>query len=171
MKTLVCIVALMCLSCTVLLAQSSDSSAAKPDTAAGGSKKGLPCAKANPASGYAAPVKLPGRKEKEREIKVYNVDSAPPHDEKHDPVCLSKSGDDAILWVSGSSKKFKVTIHAAKDQDSTCGQHPFKKGPPNEIGDGYFSGSLGDVPLNCVYDVEFQFEGGEKSDPHIQTTP
>jgi hypothetical protein len=169
MKTLVCIAALMCLSCTVLLAQSSDSSAAKPDTTDHGSKKGLPCAKANPASGYAAPVRLPGSK---RQINVYDVASAVPPGEKHDPVCLSKKGDDSILWVSGLSKTFKVTIHAAKDQDSQCGQHPFKKEPPNEIGDGYFSGSLrGDVPDFCVYDVEFQTDGGQVSDPHIQTTP
>jgi hypothetical protein len=152
MKTLVCIAALMWLSCTILLAQSSDRSQ---------------CATPNPASGYASPVKLPKSK---REIKVYNVDYVENH--PHDPVCLSKIADDAIIWASGSSKKFKIKIHAAKDQLPDCKQHPFLKDPPTDTVDGYFSGSLNpNVPNFCVYEVEFQIEGGQVSDPHIKTVP
>ena len=52
------------------------------------------------------------------------------------------------------------------------GQHPFLKDPPTDIVDGYFSGSLKPtVPNFCVYEVEFQIEGGQVSDPHIRTTP
>lgn len=152
MKNVLCIAALMWMSCTMLLAQSTDTSR---------------CATPNPASGYASPVKLPKSK---REIKVYNVDYVETH--PHDPVCLSKTADDAILWVSGSSKKFKIKIHAAKDQASNCKQHPFLKDLPTDIGDGYFSGSLDPmVPNYCVYEVEFQIEGGQVTDPHIKTVP
>jgi hypothetical protein len=153
MKTLVCIAALMWLSCTSLLAQSSDK---------------LQCPTANPAVGYAPPVKLPKSK---REIKVYNVDYKEIN-EKHDPVCLSESADDTIIWVSGSSKKFKIKIRAAKDQLPNCMQHPFLKDPPTDTVDGYFSGSLNPrVPNFCTYEVEFQIEGGQVSDPHIKKAP
>jgi len=159
MKPLVCVAAIVWLSCAVLLAQSSDN--------AYGSKQGLPCATPNPASGYAPPTKLPKSK---REIKVYNVDY--PETGPHNPVCLSVMADDAMLWASGSSKKFKIRIHAAKDQDPKCGQHPFLKAPPTDITDGYFSGSLNPVvPAYCVYDVEFPTGNGQVSDPHIQTVP
>ena len=151
MKKVVCIAALMWLSCTMLLAESSDTSR---------------CATPNPASGYASPIKLPKSK---REIKAYNVDYV--ETQPHDPVCLSKSADDAIIWLSGSSKKFKIKIHgAAKDQSPNCKQHPFLKDPPTETVDGYFSGSLDPmVPSDCVYEVEFQIEGGQVLDPHIKT--
>jgi hypothetical protein len=152
MKKIVCIAVLMWLSCTTLLAQSSDTSR---------------CATANPASGYASPVKLP---KSEREIKAYNVDYV--ETRAHDPVCLSKKADDAIIWASGSSKKFKIKIHAAKDQAPNCKQHPFLKDPPTDTVDGYFSGSLDPmVPNYCVYEVEFQIQGGQVSDPHIKTVP
>lgn len=152
MKKIVCLASLMWLSCTMLLAQSSDTSR---------------CATPNPASGYASPVKLPKSK---REIKVYNVDYV--EAQPHNPVCLSKSADDAIVWASGSSKKFKIKIHAAKDQASNCKQHPFLKDPPTDTVDGYFSGSLDSmVPDYCVYEVEFQIEGGQAPDPHIKTVP
>jgi hypothetical protein len=37
---------------------------------------------------------------------------------------------------------------------------------------GLYSGPLkADVPNNCVYEVEFQVEGGQVMDPHIKTGP
>ena len=167
MKPLVCISAFVWLSCAVLLAQSTNSSDAQYGRGDSGSKQGLPCAKPNPASGYAPSMKLPKSK---RAVNAYNVDYAEPY--PHDPVCLSKSADDTILWISGSSKKFKIKIHPEKDQDRNCGQHPFQKDPPSDVVDGLFSGSLNpSVPNYCVYEVEFQVADGPVSDPHIQTTP
>jgi hypothetical protein len=166
MKSLVCIATLVCLSCVVLLARHSDNSTARPEVANDGANQGLRCAAANPASGYASHVNLPDSK---REINVYNVDH--PESGKHDPICLSKKADDTILWVSGSSKKFKMKISVEKDQDPMCGQQPFVKDPPNDTVDGYFSGSLKTVPDYCLYDVKFQTEDAKISDPHIQTTP
>jgi hypothetical protein len=167
MKSLVCMSALVWLSCGVLLAQNTDNSAGQPGTGNNGSMQALPCATPNPASGYTPPIKLPKSR---REIKGYNVDY--PETGHHNPVCLSKSADDAILWVSGSSKKFKMKIHPEKGQDSNCGQHPFLKDPPSDLTDGVFSGSLNpNVPNYCVYDVEFQMADGPVTDPHIQTTP
>jgi hypothetical protein len=155
MKPLVCVSAFVWLSCAVLLAQSN------------GSKQGLPCATPNPASGYAPPIKF---RDSNRKINVYNVDNLDTG--KHNPVCLSKKGDDAMLWVSGSSKKFKIKFHPWPGADPGCGQHPFQIDPPPDLGDGWFSGSLNPkVPDYCVYDVEFKFDGGGVSDPHIQTTP
>ena len=168
MKTLVCIAALVCLSCAAPLAQSSDSSAATPETVNKGSRQG-PCATPNPGFGYVSDLKLA---KSPRGIKVYNVDYPDTH--KHDPICLSKKADDAILWLSGSSKKFKLKVYAAKDQEDAekCGPHPFLKDPPTDTTDGYFSGSLKpDVPDYCVYEVEFQIEGGKVSDPHIRVDP
>jgi len=166
MKTLVCIAMLVYLLCTVLFALGSGSSEAKPEAVSQGSKQGLPCAAANPAAGYAGHVKLPDSK---RELNVYNVDH--PETDKHDPICLSKKADDTIVWLSGSSKKFKMKISVEKDQDPMCGQQPFLKEPPADTVDGYFSGSLKQVPGYCLYNVQFQLEGGQASDPHIQTTP
>jgi len=167
MKPLVCVSAFVWLSCAVLLAQSNDSSAAQYGKDNNGSTKGLPCATPNPASGYAPQIKF---RDSKRKFNVYNVDNqAPP---QHDPVCLSKKGDDTILWVSGSSKKFKIKIHPRPGADPGCGQHPFQKDPSPDLGDGWFSGSLNPkVRDYCVYDVEFKFDGGGVSDPHIQTTP
>jgi hypothetical protein len=160
MKTLVCIAALVWLSCAVLLAQSSDSSSPK---------QGLPCAKPNPEFGYASNLRLP---KSERVIKIYNVDYPETH--KHDPICLSKHAFDTIFWVSGSGKKFKLKISpdVAKDRDPKCGHHPFVTDPPTNTIDGHFSGPLKpDLPDHCLYEVEFQTEGGQVSDPHIQTGP
>ena len=164
MKTFVCFVAL---TCAMLFAQSTESSSAESGGGSNGSKEDPSCATPNPASGYASPVKLPNSK---REVKVYNVDYMETH--PHQPVCLSKMADDTMLWASGSSKKFKIKIYAAKNQDPHCEQHPFLKAPPTETVDGYFSGSLKPtVPNFCVYEVEFQLESGQVSDPHIRTTP
>jgi hypothetical protein len=157
MKTLVCIIALVC-SCTVLLAQSSASPSPEQDPS---------CAKPNPEFGYASNLKLP---KSERMIKIYNVDYPETH--KHYPICLSKSAYDAIFWVSSSGKKFKLKVYLAKDQDPKCGKHPFVTEPPSEETDGYYSGSLNpDVPNDCVYEVEFQVRGGPVTDPHIKTRP
>ena len=157
MKTLVCIIALVW-SSAVLLAQSSDSSSPEQD---------LPCAKPNPEFGYSSNLKLP---KSERVIKVYNVDYPETH--KHDPICLSKGAHDAIFWVSASGKRFKLKIYLAKDQDQKCGKHPFVTEPPSEDIYGHFSGPLKpDVPNYCVYEVEFQTEGGQVTDPHIKTGP
>lgn len=169
MKPLVCISAFVWLSCALLLGQSTDSSGPHYGKGDSGSKQGLPCAKPNPASGYAPSIKLPKAK---REVNAYNVDYAEPY--PHNPVCLSKSADDTILWISGSSKKFKIKIRPEKDppQDPNCGQHPFQKDPPSDVVDGLFSGSLNpSVPNYCVYEVEFEVEGKSPADPHIQTTP
>jgi hypothetical protein len=156
MKTLVCVIALVW-SCTVLLAQSSDSSSSDS------------CAKPNPGFGYASNLKLP---KSERVIKIYNVDYPETH--KHDPICLSKRANDSIFWVSDSGKKFKLKIYLAKDQDQRCGKHPFVTEPPSEGTEiyGHFSGPLkADVPNNCLYELEFQVEGGQVTDPHIKTGP
>jgi hypothetical protein len=151
MKTLVCIVALVW-SCPVLLAQSSDSSS---------------CAKPNPGFGYASDLKLP---KSARAIKIYNVDYPETH--KHDPICLSKRALDSIFWVSASGKKFKLKIYLAPDQDQSCGKHPFVTDPASDDMYGLYSGPLkADVPNNCVYEVEFQVEGGQVMDPHIKTGP
>jgi hypothetical protein len=158
MKTLVCIAALVWLSCAVLLAQTSDSSSPK---------QGLPCAKPNPEFGYSSNLRLP---KSEREIKIYNVDH--PETDKHDPICLSKIAYDTIFWVSVSGRRFILKIYVAKDQDPKCGRHPFLTAPPTDKIDGYFSGALKpDVPNYCVYEVEFQTKDGQVSDPHIQTVP
>ena len=163
MKSLVCVAALVCLSCTVLFAQSSGNSAQTSGSIDSGSKEG--CATPNPASGYAPPTKLPKSK---REINVYNVDYPEPY--PHPPICLSKMADDTLLWVSGSSKRFKIKIYLEKGQNPNCGQHPFRKEPPSDTVDGWFSGSLNpSVPDNCLYEVEFQLDGGTTSDPHIRT--
>lgn len=167
MKPLVCISAFVWLSCAVLLAQTSASSGAPSGKDNNGSTQGLPCATPNPASGYAPSIKLP---KSDRKINSYNIDY--PETGRHNPVCLSKKADDTMLWISGSSKKFKIKIHPAKDQDPNCGQHPFQKDPPSDVVDGLFSGSLNpSVPNYCVYEVEFQVVDGPVSDPHIQTTP
>jgi hypothetical protein len=43
---------------------------------------------------------------------------------------------------------------------------------PSEDIYGHFSGPLKpDVPNYCVYEVEFQTEGGQVTDPHIKTGP
>jgi hypothetical protein len=154
MKILVCIIALAC-SCSVLLAQSSDSPSAEQ------------CAKPNPGFGYASDLKLP---KSARVIKIYNVDYPETH--KHDPICLSKSAHETIFWVSTSGKKFKLKIYLAQDQDQKCGKHPFVTEPPSEDTYGHFSGPLKpDVPDNCVYELEFQAEDGQVTDPHIKTGP
>src|SRR5262249_42232114 len=164
MKILVCFAAL---TCAILFVQSTDSSAGKSGAGSNGSNEDPSCATPNPASGYASPLKLPNSK---REIKVYNVDYV--ETRPHKPVCLSKMADDTMLWASGSSKKFKIKIYAAKNQDPHCEQHPFLKAPPTETVDGYFSGSLKPtVPNFCEYEVEFQLESGQVSDPHIRTGP
>jgi len=168
-KPLVCISALVWLSCAVLLGQEANSSGTQYGKGDRGSKQGFPCAKANPATGYAPPTKFP---KSNRNINLYNSDG--PYPDHHDPVCLSKRADDAILWISAKSKKFKIIISPAKDppQDPNCGQHPFQKAPPTEFGDGWFSRSLNpSVPNYCVYDVKFEGEDGGGTDPHIQTTP
>jgi len=123
-KNLVCFAALMWLSCAILFARSTESAPAKSGASNNGSNEDPSCATPNPASGYASPLKLPNSK---REIKGYNVDYV--ETRPHKPVCLSKMADDAILWASGSSKKFRMKIYAAKDQDPHCGQHPFLKNP------------------------------------------
>jgi hypothetical protein len=168
MKTLVCLAVLLCLSCAVLLAHGGESSAAEPQNTQNGTQQVLPCATPNPASGYAPNVKIPGSK---REVNVYNVDYAETESHKeHNPVCLYRATDDTMVWLSGSSKKFKIKVSVVKDQDQNCGQHPFQKDPPTDTVDGYFSGSLKpSVPANCVYAVDIQMEGGPPSDPHIQT--
>jgi hypothetical protein len=156
MKTVVLIGGLMWLSCAVLLAQSSENSS---------TKEGLPCAKPNPEFGYASDLRLP---KSDRVIKLYNIDYPETH--KHDPICLSQDSHDTILWVSGSGKRFKLKIYLEKGQNTECGQHPFQTNPPTDTIDGHFSGPLKrDVPKYCLYEVELQTEGGQVSDPHIQT--
>lgn len=174
MKTLGCFAVLLCLLCAVLLALGGQGSAAPPQKSNQGPGP-LPCAKPNPAIGYAPTVKLRSGNS-EREIIVYNVDDAEAESHKtHDPICLSKSKDATIVWLSGSSKKFKIETSldpTVKGQDPQCGPHPFLTDPPTEMQNGYFSGSLKEnLPPYCVYELKFTVEGKAVSDPHIQKTP
>lgn len=130
------------------------------------SKNLLPCAPANLKSGYSQDVKF---FQSDRQVKVYDADYDETH--KHDPICLSKKNNDAIFWVSGSGKKFKLKV-TPQASSANCGRHPFKLEPEDESVDGYYSGPLRlDVPVGCVYDVEFQRDGEKPADPHIQITP
>ena len=125
----------------------------------------LPCAPANLQSGYSQDVKFP---KSDRKVKVYDTDYDETH--KHDPICLSKQNGDAIVWVSGSAKNFKLKVYP-QDDASNCGRHPFKVDPTQDSVDGYYSGPLRpDVPAGCIYNVEFQREGEKPADPHIQVT-
>ena len=124
------------------------------------------CAPANLQTGYSQDVKFA---KSDRKVKVYDTDYDETH--KHDPICLSKREGDAIFWVSGSGKNFKLKIYP-QDDANKCGRHPFKFDPTQDSVDGYFSGPLrSDVPEGCLYNVEFQREGEKAADPHIQVTP
>jgi hypothetical protein len=121
------------------------------------------CAKANRNSGYAFDVRFP---RSTRTIDIYNTEY--PESGRHDPICLSKEAGDSMLWVSPHSKRFRISISPQKDPEK-CGKHPFVKDPDNEPHTGFFSDSLRpDVPVGCIYEVQFKFEDGGKADPHIQ---
>ena len=173
MKTLGCFAVLLCLLCAVLLAQAPEGSAAAPQTANKG-KQGPICVNPNPASGYAASVKL-GSGKSTSEIIIYDVDRCESSD--HHPICVSQSADDRIFWARASGGKFKIKISPVKGSAPGCRDRPFLKEPPPENDppeDNYFSGSLDStVPgdLYCVYEVEFKKEGPPSCDPHIQKTP
>jgi hypothetical protein len=123
------------------------------------------CAVANRLSGYALDIKLP---KAARKVIVNDADYSETH--KHDPICLSKSAEDSIFWLSGSGKKFKLKIYPQQDAEK-CGRHPFERELPSDAIDGYFSGPLRpDVPENCMYNVEFLKEGEKTADPHIRIT-
>jgi hypothetical protein len=123
------------------------------------------CAVANRLSGYALDIKLP---KAARKVIVNDADYSETH--KHDPICLSKSAEDSIFWLSGSGKKFKLKIYPQQDAEK-CGRHPFERELPSDPIDGYFSGPLRpDVPENCLYNVEFSQEGEKTADPHIRIT-
>ena len=77
-------------------------------------------APANLQTGYSQDVKFA---KSDRKVKVYDTDYDETH--KHDPICLSKQDGDAILWVSGSGKNFKLKVYP-QDDASNCGRHPFK---------------------------------------------
>jgi hypothetical protein len=125
-----------------------------------------PCAPANLQTGYSQDVKFA---KSDRKVKVYDTDYDETH--KHDPICLSKQNGDAIFWVSGSGKNFKLKVYP-QDGTSNCGRHPFKFDPTQDSVNGYYSGPLrADVPAGCLYNVEFQREGEKPADPHIKITP
>ncbi len=159
--------ALVC--CAVVFGHTTAAvSQSSSDNATQGSKTLLPCAPANLKKGYSQNIKFPKSDSSKsgRKVPVYDTDYDEP--QKHDPICLSKQNDDAILWLSSSGKKFKLKIRP-HDDAGHCGQHPFKFEPTEDSVDGYYSGPLrSDVPVGCVYDVEFHREDGKSADPHIQ---
>jgi hypothetical protein len=156
--------ALVC--CAVALVHTTPAaSQSSSDTSTQKSKTLLPCAPANLKTGYSQDVKFPNS---DRKVKVYDTDYDETH--KHDPICLSKENGDAIFWFSVSGKNFKLKVYP-QDDASNCGRHPFKFDPTQDSVDGYYSGPLRpDVPEGCLYNVEFQREGGKPADPHIQIT-
>jgi hypothetical protein len=150
--------ALVCCA-VVLIHTTASASQSSSDTS-------LPCAPANLQKGYSQDVKFP---KSDRKVKVYDTDYDETH--KHDPICLSKQNGDAIFWVSGSGKNFKLKVYP-QDDASNCGRHPFKFDPTQDSVTGYYSGPLRpDVPAGCLYNVEFQREGEKPADPHIKVTP
>lgn len=152
-------------SCVVLVNTSSAAWQASSQTSTQPSNTPQRCAPANLKSGYTQDVTFFKTK---RQVKVYDTDYDETH--QHDPICLSKQNNDAIFWVSGSGKKFKLKVYAQGDP-SNCGQHPFKLDPTQDSVDGYYSGPLrDDVVEGCLYNVEFQREGQQPADPHIQIT-
>ncbi len=142
MRTTRRILSLALLFSAVVLAQTNDQSTAtaeqskQEEPANQKSKETARCAVANRLSGYALDIKLP---KAARKVKVYNADYPETH--KHDPICLSKTAEDSIFWLSGSGKKFKLKIYPQQDADK-CGHHPFERELPADPIDGYFSGPL-----------------------------
>ncbi len=153
-------ISLVLLFCAVVLPLASGQSAEQSKATPG-------CAVANRHAGYALDIDLVNATTR---TKVYDVDyqETQPH---HDPICLSKKDAERVFWLSGSGRQFKLRIHPRQDPDH-CGQHPFQQEPPQDSVYGYLSGPLkADVPVNCVYDVEFHKEGEKPSDPHIKVVP
>lgn len=129
------------------------------------SKDGNDCAQANRPVGYVSEIKFPGNG---RQIKVYDVDST----EKpgHPPVCLSKQANDTIFWTRRSGGKFKLKISPQQGMEAKCKQHPFEQDPSASEGAyGLFSGPLrADAEVGCTYEIVFEKEGANPSDPHIR---
>jgi hypothetical protein len=151
--------------CCVVVHINSAAWQSSSETSTQKSKTLLPCAPANLKSGYTQDVKF---FKSDRKVKVYDTDYDETH--QHDPICLSKQNDEAIFWVSGSGKNFKLKVYAQSDAVN-CGRHPFKFDPTQDSVDGYYSGPLRtDVPEGCLYNVEFQRDGEKPADPHIQIT-
>ena len=136
---------------------------ASPEAAKGGNE----CAQSNRPVGYVTAIKFPGNG---RQIKVYDVDST----EKpgHPPVCLSKQTKDTIFWARSSGGKFKLKISPQQGADEKCKQHPFEQDPSSSDGVyGLFSGPLrGDAVVGCVYEIVFDKDGANPSDPHIRVS-
>lgn len=167
MRTTSNVLSLALVCCAVVLVHATTAtSQSSSDTSTQRSEPPLHCAPANLQTGYSQDVKFA---KSDRKVKVYDTDYDETH--KHDPICLSKQDGDAILWVSGSGKNFKLKVYP-QDDASNCGRHPFKVDPTQDSVGGYFSGPLRpDVPAGCLYNVEFQREGEKPADPHIQVTP
>lgn len=166
MKSLVCVASIAVLWCALGLAQSSTSATAPENTKQEKSeharKKTSDCEHPGIKSGYVSDLRF---HKSDRKIKVYDSDY-PDTDLKHPAICLSRSRD-SIFWVSGSGKRFRLRIKARDEKK--CGNHPFVIQPTDATVNGYYSGVIRpDVPIGCVYDVEFKSEKGEKADPHIQ---
>jgi len=163
MKISAQIVTLVLLFCVVLFAQTNkkSSSPSKHPTSA----KTDDCAPDDRKSDYYDfVIRVPHTS---RKIHVYNVDGpAPP--EPHQPICLSASAKDVMVWRS--DHKFKVKISYVSGGDA-CNAHPFSDEPSSDSSHGWYSGPAKTETVGCVYDVKFQRPGEKESDPHIRITP
>jgi hypothetical protein len=165
MKISTHVVTLLLFLSVALFAQTSEksSSPAKHPRSA----KTERCASRDPESAYSFTQPLPHT----AAAKEHGYDVDYPAQEGHDPVCVSVSALDVILWYSSQGKPFKVKI-SNQHGGQNSGSHPFHKKPcPDDYVTGCYSGSARPETVGCVYDVEFPRHAEKKLDPHIRITP
>ena len=159
------IVTLLLFFSVALFAQTSDKSsspAKRPRSA-----KAERCASRNPKSAFTFTQRL--WHTAAAKAQGHDVDYS--ESEDHDPVCLSVSAGDGILWYSSQGKPFKVKI-SHKEGGHNCGSHPFHKAPcPDDYVAGCYSGPALPETVGCVYNVKFPRHDGKESDPHIRIIP
>jgi hypothetical protein len=164
MKISAHIVTLLLFFSVALFAQTTEKSLSPAKHPA--SPKTEDCASRNPKSPYTFTKHLPHTAA--AEAKGYDVDYHEP--EAHDPICLSVTGGDGVLWYPSLGKPFKLKI-SHKSGGHNCGSHPFQKEPCADYVLGCYSGPARSETVGCVYDVKFQRPGEKESDPHIRITP
>ena len=117
MRTTSHVLSLALVCCAVVLVHTTTAtSQSSSGTSTQRSETLLPCAPANLQTGYSQDVKFA---KSDRKVKVYDTDYDETH--KHDPICLSKQNGDAIFWVSGLGKNFKLKVYPQDDEKTADG--------------------------------------------------
>ena len=159
------VVTLLLFFSVVLFAQTSEKSSSPANRPR--SAKAERCASRDPKS----PFTFSQRLWHTAAAKALGYDVDYPEPGYHDPVCVSVSAGDGILWYTSKGKPFKVKI-SYKEGGHNCGSHPFHKAPcPDDYVAGCYSGPAKHETVECVYNVEFPRPDGKGSDPHIRIIP